>query len=640
MAKIQRYQQDRLASSLVGTPGIDPSGDVIANSIMQSAAAGAGSALALEQDAANRRADLTANVGSLAGAIGGGIVTGLAIKAAAEKQLRTAKGNALANDAAFEFSVEESKLRQQLRNEHGTDTTGMMDQYNKKVADLETATARKYRLIDDKGEVIDGAHSFYAQFNGKANTAKLEGTKWVEKYTWDQDTKLIMANTKVQAEQLSISMQNAETREEALKLYKDFLTPEMIVKYNTYMPGGTSDMQRDMRAAAKNYEMSQAAKHPSYFDDATGKFVDGEAVKAVKSGMWNDLFSADDNRDILAEDTRQRDKLLREQKEENDLGNQVNMFEGASAIVRATNWRADSDGLAAGKKEFADKLAAEEKKEKRFRSAEYTNYLVSGLKYMESLETAQAKETVAVNQYNENVDRAKAEEEWSNYRRSVQMEKDERDKLANTPDALTMRNGLDQSLDDMVQRVRLAGEGKGAKAGISLNDVSAIMAKLNEGFIKGSIDESNYNRIQKRAMALASSVTPKQLLPGTPKEALIYFPDQPPPKYLINAINPKMSVAEQQKLREELHRVEMGKLSSIPQNANNLTKQIMRKNAEIEVLQAHVKAISQGVPSPIHVNVPSKPTQTKRSVVKTQPFNIPAPPDGMPSLVPNAPGAQ
>lgn len=281
MPKIPLYEQGRLASSLVGTPGVDNSGQVMAETVA-SGLSQLNTALAYKQ-----RQTL-----------------------AAQKELETLQRNAMAGERVSAISLKKTMIANDLKAKHMYDPDVGEVELNKQLAKL---------LEDETAGIQDPM--LKAMVTGKGREEIVAEQKSYSDFKLSRAVPIMEKSLEAQSGDLSFRVRSAVDPETGAvdpmavgKLFEDFDNRTSGVMANLYGPAAGERNRQAKGEALKGMLFEMAAKGPNGTQDDE-KFAD--YLKTVyETPQFNMFMDPADGKQVLVEARRIAAEASRAKKEE------------------------------------------------------------------------------------------------------------------------------------------------------------------------------------------------------------------------------------------------------------------------------------------------------------------------------------
>lgn len=513
MPRIPLYQQERLASQMVGTPGVDSTGNILANSIQQGAASQAEAALYAQRQGAARDAQFQRSVGAFAQDVGQGVANDISsyrtFQRAAEKQ-NQAFANAVHADSIMDKLQREmihykGDLQERQLNER-LDTDKLMPEYESKAAEIFDRVSKSNDLQNKPG--------ILAEVSGKWGTLVQSNRSWVNEFKHDLDVKNAQRNVYDSFDDFKVDMTNAKTLEQALEFDQNFRNMNQSA-YLALGSKGVEELAKSQREGWMQYLMVAADRNPSQMTQ-DGAMVPGEAIQALyaKDGEGNDRLSfltAEDRKQIndLDEKFRNRDaNLIREKIE---IANETTEMFVDSLVASATDPNSDPQYPTEAYAKLVQLERAENAKPVSQRDPKLIHKLTEALKDVSSMASSyDSKQFERERSRIEGVRQEIADEE-NRYNRLRTLRTQLEDDRRRSPEAAAAVTQADGRLVSLVERA----EGKKNKGGkITVGEVRELRTEFNQLWADRYISFDNYRDSLKRISEIAEKGLPKELKAG------------------------------------------------------------------------------------------------------------------------------
>jgi len=258
MAKINLYQQDRLASSLVGTPGLYTAGAQSLGNIAQGAEnignsiQAIGNAIFGDQLAERRRREAEAR--------------------AADKQIKDADRASYISDRLGAADVEFTQAYTDIQSKYANDTTGAVQAYQAQAKQIRDQYVSKETDPLTKAELQKAMASKQAQYIGD-----------VASFVQGRQIPIMKDRLQNMAGNFSLMVSNPNlSAADFGKKYQEYVQQNLPNYQFTEGAAAPIEMRKALEPAVINYLESTALNHPELLDDRIKAFSGGSMIDPSK----------------------------------------------------------------------------------------------------------------------------------------------------------------------------------------------------------------------------------------------------------------------------------------------------------------------------------------------------------------------
>lgn len=505
MARVNVYKQNQLASSLVGTAGVDQSGAIVADAALRNANVNAESALYSQRQDQARAAEFGRTIAGFAQDVGQGIVADVVAARNAQKQMDSLKNGMAADFFLNQLSSSHALRMKELKTKYGNDTTGMDEEYTQ-VVNSDFNTMVRANKLDKRPEVL-------AKLSNGWSTITREGFKSVTNYQYDKEIDLAKSRVEVANRDFEINMGNATSPEEADNLVNAHNT--MLSTANlAFGADGVLKMEDSHRKGVMNFLQSQAKA--GYQVDAEQLYRDynkpSQVEQWVNAGAYKDTLDVKDKDSILALDKAYKKAAIEKQKnliEWENTGTGVKVSNMVALTVRDIA-KTKNPGLAVDTLLALDNMRqAEMAKPEWARDKAVVNDLESSMKYMAYLGnitqrnvTSEADRQVGIQRQVEGDRRADESYAYTMNERAI--------KAAQTsPEGRAAQFNLPRQVNNVLTAIN-NGNGDSIRG----TTIRELNTQLNDAWAHRYITHDDYQKYTGQLAKAAEAIAPDELKQG------------------------------------------------------------------------------------------------------------------------------